>query len=44
MASDSLQKTNENFVAELAKNLVAGLTVSFVAIGQFVVRDEGPPQ
>jgi SulP family sulfate permease len=32
MASDSLQKSNQNFVAELAKNLVAALTVSFVAI------------
>ena len=32
MASDSLQKSNQSFVAELAKNLVAGLAVSFVAI------------
>ncbi len=32
MASDSLQDSNQNFVGELAKNLVAGLTVSFVAI------------
>jgi SulP family sulfate permease len=32
MASDSLQNSNQNFVAELAKNLVAGLAVSFVAI------------
>ena len=32
MASDSLQKSDQNFVSELAKNLVAGLTVSFVAI------------
>ena len=44
MASDSLQKPDQNFVAELAKNLVAGLTVSFVAISQFVIRDEGPSQ
>jgi SulP family sulfate permease len=32
MASDSLQNSNQKFVAELARNLVAGLTVSFVAI------------
>ena len=32
MASDSLQNSNQNFVGELARNLVAGLTVSFVAI------------
>ncbi|MCH7988905.1 MAG: SulP family inorganic anion transporter [Planctomycetes bacterium] len=32
MASDSLQNSHQKFVAELAKNLVAGLTVSFVAI------------
>ena len=44
MASDSLQTSNQYFVAELAKNHVTGLTVSFVAIGQLVVRDEGPPQ
>ena len=44
MASDSLQKSNHNLVAELAKNLVAGLAVSFVAISQFVVQDGGPLQ
>jgi SulP family sulfate permease len=32
MASDSLQTPNSNFAGELAKNLVAGLAVSFVAI------------
>jgi SulP family sulfate permease len=32
MASNSLRKSNQHFVAELFKNLVAGLTVSFVAI------------
>ena len=32
MASDSLQNSKHNFMAELAKNLVAGLAVSFVAI------------
>jgi SulP family sulfate permease len=32
MASDSLQNSKQNFVAELAKNLIAGLAVSFVAI------------
>ncbi len=32
MTSDSLQKSNQTFLAELAKNLVAGLAVSFVAI------------
>ena len=32
MATDSLQKYNRDFAVELAKNLVAGLTVSFVAI------------
>jgi hypothetical protein len=44
MASDSLQKSNHNLVAELVKNLVAGLAVSFVAISQFVVQDGGPLQ
>ena len=32
MASNPLQKSNQDFVAELAKNLIAGLAVSFVAI------------
>jgi SulP family sulfate permease len=32
MATDSLQDSNSNFAGELAKNLVAGLAVSFVAI------------
>jgi len=32
MAADSFQKYNRDFAVELAKNLVAGLTVSFVAI------------
>ena len=32
MNSDSLQQSNQNFVAELANTLVAGLAVSFVAI------------
>jgi SulP family sulfate permease len=32
MASDSSQQSNQSFVAELARNLVAGLAVSFVAI------------
>ncbi len=44
MATDSLQTFNQIFVAELAKNLLAGLNVTFVAISQFVTRDEGPPQ
>ena len=44
MASDSLQNSNQNFVAELAKNLVAGLAVSFVVISQFVVWNRGPLQ
>ncbi len=44
MASESLQNSNQNFVAELVKNLVAGLAVSFVAISQFVVQDGGPLQ
>ena len=39
MATDSLQNSNQNIAAELAKNLVAGLTVTFVAISQFVVQD-----
>ena len=42
MATDSLPKSNPNFAGELAKNLVAGLTVSFVAISQFAVQNEGP--
>jgi hypothetical protein len=41
MAMDSLQNSNQNIVAELAKNLVAGLTVTLVTISQFVVQDEG---
>jgi SulP family sulfate permease len=32
MASDASQQSNQSFVAELARNLVAGLAVSFVAI------------
>ncbi len=32
MTSDSWQKSNQSFVANLARNLVSGLTVSFVAI------------
>jgi SulP family sulfate permease len=32
MTSDSLQKNDQKFAAELAKNLIAGLAVSFVAI------------
>ena len=32
MALNSSQKNNTGFGAELAKNLIAGLTVSFVAI------------
>jgi len=32
MAADSLPNSNPNFAGELAKNLVAGLAVSFVAI------------
>ena len=32
MTSDSLQHSNQNLVGELARNLVAGLAVSFVAI------------
>ena len=44
MASDSLQNSNQNFVAELVKNLVTGLAVSFVAISQFVLGEGGPLQ
>ena len=44
MATDSLQNSNPNFAGELDRNVVAGLTVSFVAISQFVVQDGGPPQ
>jgi hypothetical protein len=44
MATDSLQNANSNFAGELAKNLVVGLTVSFAAISQFMVQDEGPLQ
>ena len=32
MDSNSLQKSDQSFMAELARNLVAGLAVSFVAI------------
>ena len=32
MATDSSQNSNSNFAGELAKNLVAGLAVSFVAV------------
>ena len=42
--TDSLQNSHQNIVAELAKNLVAELTVTFVTISQFVVQDEGPLQ
>ena len=42
MATDFLPKSLPNFAGELAKNLVAGLTVSFVAISHFAVQNEGP--
>ena len=42
--TDSLQNSHQNIVAELAKNLVAELTVTFVTISQFVVQDGGPLQ
>ena len=42
MATASLPKSNQNFAGELARNLVAELTVSFVAISQFAVQNEAP--